>query len=661
MASGATVKLGVEGISQFKNNMNQAKQAVKTLDAQLSLSEKQFKQTGDAESYMTEKTELLKAKLEQQKAVVDNAQKALDDMASRGVDRASKAYQDMYRQMITAKGAMIDTENQLNGVSESAEDAGNEVSSMNQQLSNIGKGISFENVTNGLEKITDTMGNVIKKAWKVGEAIVQATLGAGQWADELQTTADQYEMSPEKLYRMRQVADLIDTDVDTIVSAQDKLSKNRAKGGKEFMGALAALGIDPTGKDDLTLFWEAGEALKNFGDAEGKVNYANALFGKSWRELIPLFKAGRKEYENLYNNNTSWIGDENLAALTALDDASQNLNNEWETLQNTFMGTLAGPMQNALEILTGLLQQFNEYLQSDEGKQKMKELGDTLTGWVKSLEKVDFGEVIETVKGAFDWIVNNAGSIIKAVEGIGIAFAGLKIVEFAANIGRVVTGFKYLTGGGSGGNGGTGSTGGTSGSNGGWWTGISNGLTGLASKGSAYIAASGIANLLPVVGDMFLNQTNAGRGLRDGGGLAGLWEGLKQDVNEVKENIEHNASTFQEDWANNVLVKKAEEINRYNQTAADWTYGDEYSAEELMAMVKAAEDITGASNATKQSSTEMTEAATTMKGLPGVIEGAILTGMGKVKIYIDGQQAGGVLTPYVNSVLAGALMGIVRP
>ena len=37
MASGATVKLGVEGISQFKNNMNQAKQAVKTLDAQLTL------------------------------------------------------------------------------------------------------------------------------------------------------------------------------------------------------------------------------------------------------------------------------------------------------------------------------------------------------------------------------------------------------------------------------------------------------------------------------------------------------------------------------------------------------------------------------------------------------------------------------------------------
>jgi threonine dehydratase len=73
MATGVNVKMGVEGISQFKNNMNQARQAVKTLDAQLALSEKQFKASGDAESYMTEKTELLKAKLEQQKTVAEGA------------------------------------------------------------------------------------------------------------------------------------------------------------------------------------------------------------------------------------------------------------------------------------------------------------------------------------------------------------------------------------------------------------------------------------------------------------------------------------------------------------------------------------------------------------------------------------------------------------
>ena len=67
MADGANanVKMGVQGLSQFKQSMNQAKQAVKTLDAQLSLTEKEFKNNGDAESYMEEKTALLQAKLAQ--------------------------------------------------------------------------------------------------------------------------------------------------------------------------------------------------------------------------------------------------------------------------------------------------------------------------------------------------------------------------------------------------------------------------------------------------------------------------------------------------------------------------------------------------------------------------------------------------------------------
>ena len=149
-ASGVNVKMGVSGVSQFKQSMNQAKQAVKTLDAQLALSEKQFKASGDAEGYMTEKTELLKAKLEQQKKVADNAQKALDDMTKNGVDRASKAYQDMYRSLLQAKGELIDTENALNGVTAAGDEAADSVSDMSNQLdTSFSKG---DTITLNLEK-----------------------------------------------------------------------------------------------------------------------------------------------------------------------------------------------------------------------------------------------------------------------------------------------------------------------------------------------------------------------------------------------------------------------------------------------------------------------------------------------------------------------------
>ena len=52
----------------------------------------------------------------------------------------------------------------------------------------------------------------------------------------------------------------------------------------------------------------------------------------------------------------------------------------------------------------------------------------------------------------------------------------------------------------------------------------------------------------------------------------------------------------------------------------------------------------------------MVQAAGELQGLPGVIEGAILAGMAQVKIYIDGQTAGQVLTPYVGANMAGRVL-----
>ena len=129
-----SVKMGVSGISQFKQGMNEAQASVKTLSAALKANESQLKLTGDQEVYLKNKAQLLNVKLEEQKAVLANAEKALEDMTNRGVDKASKAYQDMQRQVLQAKGAIIDTETAMTGVADAGEDAANGVDAMNSQL-----------------------------------------------------------------------------------------------------------------------------------------------------------------------------------------------------------------------------------------------------------------------------------------------------------------------------------------------------------------------------------------------------------------------------------------------------------------------------------------------------------------------------------------------
>lgn len=663
MASGATVKLGVEGISQFKQNMTQAKQAVKTLDAQLALTEKQFKASGDAESYMTEKTELLKAKLEQQKAVVDNAQKALDDMASRGVDRASKAYQDMYRQMINAKGALIDTENQLNGVADAGDAASDNVSEMNAQLKRVGDGVNFQQVTSGIGSITDGLEKAAKKALNLGKQIINTMVSAGSWADDLHTRATYYGLSDEELQRMEKTATLIDTPVEAIITARKKLAKEKEAAGKNDMGAWAVLGIDPRDtKDPEDLLWKTGEALMKLTDESKQEAYAQELLGRSWSELIPLFTAGRKEYEK---TNASWkvVSQESIDALGKMDDEYQRLMADWEAFKYEALAQFAEPMSQAFQAAQGALGKFMEYLKSEEGQKLID-------------------NVMNSLKKAIEWISEpqNIQKAIDAMKTLIIGWGALLAGREALQILNFINGAKGLFGGGKGGNGGAEGTAAAAG--GGWWTGVANGLTGAAATSSAYLTASGIANWVPMIGDWFMNQTNAGRGLRDGGGFAGLWEGLKQDVSEKGEEIKQNIETIEDDWKNNAIVKFFTDRDANQDaasrlaTGADWRpsymgggspvltpdnydrgYGTVYEFDQMQ---QATEDLIGASDAQRKSSTEMTEAAGTMKGLPGVIEGAIITGASKIKIYIDGQQAGGILTPYVNNAMAGVITALVK-
>lgn len=651
MASGVNVKMGVTGISQFKQGMNQAKSAVKTLDAQLALNEKQFKATGDAESYMTEKAELLKAKLEQQKTVVANAEKALEQMRANGVERSSTSYQNLYQQMLKAKGEMLDTENAMQGVADAGDEAADGVSAMNHQVEQIGKNVSIDNVMTALDTITGGMKKVMQFAWKTGEAIVTATLGAGAWADELLTTAAQYEISPEDLQRWRKTANIIDTDVDTILTAQDKLKKGREKQDKETMGALAYLGIDPTGKGDMDIFWEAGQAIAKLGKEEDKVAYAQKLFGKSWRELLPLFTAGREEWEE---TNKSWsvVEEDQLDGLGKMDDQYQKLQGEFETFKMELLSAFSGPITQGMETITNLFKQMNEYLDTPEGQKMLEQLGDTISSLISDLTKINPEDAVGTlekiVTGITDglkWISEHSGEVVTGIEAFIGAFALLEGAKGVATVLQLINGIKGLSGTGAA------SAGAAAGSS--WASSFAT----AALKAAPFLAflytllnpAWTAGDNLDLLWDANGNPTQAARDA----GITQTYDEYNGSLpdwlrREQEEKVkQHEETTFSGDTE---TATSRNERWRNNQNSLEALQN---AAEK---MDQTAEELTGGSDKQKQSSSEMSTAANTLKGMPAEVYDAILKGFSNVKIYIDGQQAGSALTPYVNSSMAGILM-----
>ena len=651
-ANGVNVKMGVEGISQFKQNIKVAQTAVKTLDEQLKLNEKQFKATGDAEQYMQEKSELLKVKLEEQKAVVANAEKALDQMTKNGTDKASAAFQRMQQELLRAKGDMIDTETELNNISVAGEEAGNGVDAMNQQLKRVGDGVSWQNVTDGLEKISSSMSAVMQKAWKMGEALVKNVLGAGSWADELVTTATQYEdtlktmsgggSATEYLQRMRKTANLIDTEVDTILQAQDKLKKGREEKNKDTMGAFAYLGIDPTRMNTADAFWNAGEAIAKLTEEEDKNHYAQALFGKSWRELLPLFKTGREEYEKTMD---SWsvVSDDALDNLGKMDDQYQKLTGEWETFKNEMLSAFAGPLTEGMETLTGFVKELNEYLQTPEGKEMLQQMGDTITKLIEDLTSVNPEDVVNGLKGVVDgitdglkWIAENRGVVVGAVEAFIGAWAAIKVSEGVVTVLKLIDSIKGL------------STGGIA------TAGSAAGASWASAFGTAAVAG---LMLFPVLKRIFEGETPEEKEAN---------EKVKQ-INALAEDMKKGGAKSASGrdalgalWNAATTGKTGHEVDQavLDQQEAEsrnsrWM-GSMHALDQLQ---NATEDLTGR---TVQSTSEMTAAANDMKGLPAEVAAAVRDVVASMVIYIDGESVGRAVTPHISAGLGSKLLATTK-
>ena len=644
--SGANIKLGVTGLSQFKNSMNQAKQATKTLDAQLALTEKQFKQTGDAESYMAEKSELLKAKLEQQKKVVTNAEKALEEMRNKGVDTSSKAYQDLYRSMIQAKGAMIDTENELNGVSSAGSDAAKNVDAMNDNLKQIGKGVSFENVTDGLSKITDTLKNGAQAAVNLGRKIIDSAKGSTGFADEIKTIVDQYEdmgLTADRYQRMRNVEEFIDTPVDAILNAQQRMQRAVTGKNKGSLEEVLGISLDSTNADDL--FWEIGEALMNMGEAFDKEDAATKLFGRSWRELRPLFKAGREEYEKALAEQTV-LTDEQIEKLGKADDAIKSVEQQVELLKNQF--------------------------------------------WADNADKLT---------ALLTWLVDNKDTVVSALTAMAAAFGALKLGEVALNVRKVVNGFRQLKDlGGAGGsaassaaNAASGAASGASGSAGG--AAAASGGAGVAAKLGATLQTAAFVTPLALFVDGVIHDTQmiaemnrkAAESMSDyesivanhsGNELFGTWKTLTdymtinggtaaEDEAKAREFAEHYISWLNDEVQDSILDKLAdtmtqEEWEAFNASMADLAAGTaHYSEEERNAFTEPIsralelieQDMTSNGKTEEKTNETLDSLEKTAKALPGDLA-RMLNG---VTVEIDGEHAGRLLAPYVNTEMANQM------
>ena len=580
------VKMGVD-LSGFKSGIQQGTQILKGLNSEMKAAEAEFKATGNAEQLMANKTKTLNSQIQVQKGIVDQAKTALQQMTDAGVDPADKAYQSMYATMMKAQAGMYEAQAALNGLNTSAQEAATGADKLTNSVNSIGKKISLDQVISGIGSITGALETAASKAVQLGEQLWNSIMDSAAWSDDIGTLADRMGLTVEQVQQMKVVAAKFEAPVETIAKTWKKVRMNMTSDSADVAEAFNKVGVatrelvgdEGEGvykyRDYLDVFWETGEALKNWGDEAERERLAQTLLGRSWDEMTTLFKEGRKAYEDAMDS-VETVDDETIENNAALADSVAALEEQFNIFKASVLGNISPELTKVTESFSGLLGAITEYANSPEGKELLGKIGEAVGSLIDDISNINpqevvsgFVSVITSLVDGLRWIVENKDTLITALEGVVIGWGALKLTGGALTIMKFINGLQDLglLGGKSGG--GEASTA----ASGGIWSSISNFVATNAPKAQIWSSTNGG----PVL-DWLTHDSP----------FATMFNGIESPAEwfeRQKSEFEQRKESFASDWEENEIYKFFKKGAENAHIAEDWTFGDEYSAEELMNLI----------------------------------------------------------------------------
>lgn len=503
-----SAKFDVE-MSSFKSGITAAKNEVKTLDQQMKMLDATIKAEGKSEQTLNQQTQTLNSKMAAQKTIAKQAEDALKAMSKNSVDPASESYQKMARELLSAQTGMMETQAALNNLGDGAVTAAGGVDKLESGLNGISKKISLDQVISGISKISSGLETAASKAVGLGKSLFDNIMDAAMWADDSATMAMMYGVDLDTFLKMQKlVQNGMDTSVDAILKSQSKLKKGIGDDSKATLDALKELGIGMRSGDILDpyswqtrnpteMFWEAGKALMALGDEYEQEAKAQALFGKSWKELVPLFDrySSQEEFQTALDSlNVESV--ESVNNLSTLNDKVGELRGNLDTISREILAQFAPGLIKMSDSLNKLLTEVLNYLKTEDGQEMLEGMKDSFLGLFDGLENISaqdivakFENIFTSIVGGFKWIKDNGDTLLHVLEGIGIFWAGLKVSEGALTLLKLVNGLHGLLAAGGG-------AAGAAGAGGGAGAGFSAAI--LAGVKNAWATAGGMSALAPL-------------------------------------------------------------------------------------------------------------------------------------------------------------------
>lgn len=434
MADDFGLKIGLEGEKEFKKALVDINQSFKVLGSEMKVVQSQFDQNDSSVEALTARNQVLNKEIDAQRQKIDTLRSALKN-ASDSFGENDRRTQNWQIQLNNATAALngmerelSDNEKALDDVGKELGDAGKEADDFGDELKEAGNdadtsGGKFEKLGSVVKGVAAAMGAALAAVGTAsvaaGKALVDMTVEAAAYADEMITQSTVTGMSVESLQAYAYAADLVDVSLDTLTGSMAKNVKsmsNAAQGSAKYAEAYEKLGVSVTNADGSLrnseeVYWEVIDALGRVSNETERDAIAMQLFGKSAQELNPLIAQGSEGIAALTEEAKRMgavLSEETIEKLGAFDDSVQRLKQGSEAAKRV-MGTVLLPqLQTLADDGVALLGEFTSGLaEAGTDFEKISEvIGQTVGGLVSIImehlpQLIQVGmEIVMTIGGA---------------------------------------------------------------------------------------------------------------------------------------------------------------------------------------------------------------------------------------------------------------------
>lgn len=355
-------KIGIEGEAEFRKELSNINQNIKTLGSEMKSVVSAFEDGANSEEAMAAKTDVLSRQI--------SAQKDKIAKLTEGLEKSAEKFGDNDTKTLKWKQAVYEATAQLNKMEQELSETGEEVDDVSDAMKDGEKAtLSFSDVLKANllgDAIKSGLSAIANGVKEIAGSMKDAVVDSAAYADEILTLSTNTGISTDTLQELSYMAELTDTSLETITGSMAKLTKNMAtasKGTGDAAAAFSALGVDITDstgalRSNEEVFAEVIGALGEMENETQRDAYAMQIFGKSAQDLNSFMAQGAEGIAALAQeaHDVGYVlSDEDLDAFGSVDDAMQRFDGTVAALKKRLVGEFAPAIATGIESLNGFL------------------------------------------------------------------------------------------------------------------------------------------------------------------------------------------------------------------------------------------------------------------------------------------------------------------